>query len=177
MSLPWRRDSWDPQILQSKFMTGLTNLSRSSVIQTESGFFSRFTDAEVSSGGIESRWDQIFRNCPDRPWCPPSLMWNWHWVSFPGTRRPERSHLRLASRLRKSRAIPLLHLRLLVLGWILRNIKFIPCQIQYPVSELLWIQIGHVQDRKIAFRLYDVYIYLFVDVQDTVTILDYVLWN
>lgn len=110
MSLPWRRDSWDPQILQSKFMTGLTNLSRSSVIQTESGFFSRFTDAEVSSGGIESRWDQIFRNCPDRPWCPPSLMWNWHWVSFPGTRRPERSHLRLASRLRKSRAIPLLAL-------------------------------------------------------------------
>jgi hypothetical protein len=24
--------------------------------------------------GIESRWDEIFRTCPDRPWGPPSLL-------------------------------------------------------------------------------------------------------
>jgi len=50
MSFSWM-DSRDPQILQSKFIAGLTNLSRSSVLQTEFGFFSRFTDVEVSSGG------------------------------------------------------------------------------------------------------------------------------
>jgi len=60
MSLSWRMDSWDPQIMQSKFITLLTNLSRSSVLQTEFGFFSRFTDAEISSWGIESRWGRDF---------------------------------------------------------------------------------------------------------------------
>ena len=26
--------------------------------------------------GIESRWGEIFRTCPDRPWGPPSLLYN-----------------------------------------------------------------------------------------------------
>jgi len=26
--------------------------------------------------GIESRWSEIFRTCPDRPWGPPSLLYN-----------------------------------------------------------------------------------------------------
>jgi hypothetical protein len=26
--------------------------------------------------GIEFRWDEIFRTCPDRPWGPPSLLYN-----------------------------------------------------------------------------------------------------
>jgi hypothetical protein len=26
--------------------------------------------------GIESRWCEIFRTCPDRPWGPPSLLYN-----------------------------------------------------------------------------------------------------
>jgi len=26
---------------------------------------------------------EFFRNCPDRPWGPPSLMYNGYWV-FPG---------------------------------------------------------------------------------------------
>jgi hypothetical protein len=26
--------------------------------------------------GIESRWGDIFRTCPDRPWGPPSLLYN-----------------------------------------------------------------------------------------------------
>jgi hypothetical protein len=63
MSLSWRMDLWDPQILPNKFITGFTNFSCSSVLQTvqdvsetEFGFVSRFTDAEVSSGEIESRW-------------------------------------------------------------------------------------------------------------------------
>jgi len=25
--------------------------------------------------GIESRWGEIFRTCPDRPWGPPSLLY------------------------------------------------------------------------------------------------------
>ena len=33
--------------------------------------------------GIESRWGEIFRTCPDRPWGPPSLQYNGYRV-FPG---------------------------------------------------------------------------------------------
>ena len=33
--------------------------------------------------GIESRWGEIFRTCPDRPWGPPSLLYNGYRV-FPG---------------------------------------------------------------------------------------------
>jgi len=33
--------------------------------------------------GIESQWGRIFRTCPDRPWGPPSPLYNEHRV-FPG---------------------------------------------------------------------------------------------
>ena len=33
--------------------------------------------------GIESRWGEIFRNSPDRPWGPPSLLYSGYRV-FPG---------------------------------------------------------------------------------------------
>ena len=33
--------------------------------------------------GIESRWGEIFRTSPDRPWGPPSLLYNEYRV-FPG---------------------------------------------------------------------------------------------
>ena len=33
--------------------------------------------------GIESRWGEIFRTCPDRPWGPPSFLYNGYRV-FPG---------------------------------------------------------------------------------------------
>ena len=40
--------------------------------------------------GIESRWGgEIFRNRADRPWGPPSLLYNGHRISFPGVKRPE----------------------------------------------------------------------------------------
>jgi hypothetical protein len=32
--------------------------------------------------GIESREGEIFHVCPDRPWGPPSLLYNGYWV-FP----------------------------------------------------------------------------------------------
>ena len=36
--------------------------------------------------GIESRWGgEIFRTCPDRPWGPPSLLYNGYRV-FPGVK-------------------------------------------------------------------------------------------
>ena len=63
--------------------------------------------------GIESRWGEIFRTCPDRPWGPPSLLYNGYWVFPGGKERPGRdadpSPL-LVPCSRKSRAIPLLPL-------------------------------------------------------------------
>jgi hypothetical protein len=39
--------------------------------------------------GIESRWGgEIFRTSPDRPWGPPSLLYNGYRGSFPGVKRP-----------------------------------------------------------------------------------------
>jgi hypothetical protein len=35
--------------------------------------------------GIESRWGEIFRTCPDRPWGPPSLLYNGYQF-FPGVK-------------------------------------------------------------------------------------------
>ena len=36
--------------------------------------------------GIESRWDEVFRTCPDRPWGPPSLLYKGFRV-FPRVKR------------------------------------------------------------------------------------------
>jgi len=36
--------------------------------------------------GIESRGGEIFRNCPDLPWGPPSLLYNGYRV-FPGRKQ------------------------------------------------------------------------------------------
>jgi hypothetical protein len=38
--------------------------------------------------GIECRWGEIFRTRPDRPWGPPSLLFDGYRVSFPGVKRP-----------------------------------------------------------------------------------------
>ena len=43
------------------------------------------TDNGLDGPGIESRWDDIFRR-PDRPWNPPSLLYNGYRV-FPGGRK------------------------------------------------------------------------------------------
>ena len=40
--------------------------------------------------GIESRWSEIFRTCPDRPWGPPSLLYNGYRVFLGGKERPGR---------------------------------------------------------------------------------------
>jgi hypothetical protein len=41
--------------------------------------------------GIESRWGgKIFRTCPDRPWGPPSLLYNGYRVFPGGKERPGR---------------------------------------------------------------------------------------
>ena len=40
--------------------------------------------------GIESRWGEIFRTCPDRPWCPPSLLYNGYRVLHGGKVLPGR---------------------------------------------------------------------------------------
>jgi hypothetical protein len=40
--------------------------------------------------GIESRWGEILRTCPDRPWGPPSLLYNGYRVFPWGRKRPGR---------------------------------------------------------------------------------------
>ena len=41
--------------------------------------------------GIESRWGgEIYRTCPDRPWGPPSLLYNGYRVFPGGKERPRR---------------------------------------------------------------------------------------
>jgi len=45
----------------------------------------------LDSPGIESRWGgEIFRSCPDRPWGPPSLLYNGYRVFPGGKERPRR---------------------------------------------------------------------------------------
>jgi hypothetical protein len=40
--------------------------------------------------GIKSWWGEIFRTSPDRPWGPPSVLYNGYWI-FPGSKeRPGR---------------------------------------------------------------------------------------
>ena len=67
----------------------------------------------LESPEIESRWGEIFRTCPDRPWGPPSLPYNGYRVFSGDKERPGRdadpSPL-LVPWSRKGRAIPLLPL-------------------------------------------------------------------
>ena len=44
----------------------------------------------VDGLGIESRWGEIFRTCPDRPWGPPSLLYNGYRVFTGGEEQPGR---------------------------------------------------------------------------------------
>jgi len=63
------------------------------------------------SPGIESRRGEIFRKCPDRPWGPPSLLYNEYWIFPGGKERPGRESdpsLYLVLWPRKNRAIPLI---------------------------------------------------------------------
>jgi hypothetical protein len=49
------------------------------------------TDYRLDGPGIESRWGgEIFRTCPDRPWGPPSLLYNRYRVFSGGKERPGR---------------------------------------------------------------------------------------
>jgi len=60
---------------------------------------------------IDSRWDEIFRTCLERPWGPPSLLYNGYRV-FPGVKSGRgvtlTPHPLLVPWSRTSRAIPLL---------------------------------------------------------------------
>ena len=78
-----------PQNLRSEEMSLFSSryyifLGQGSVVGTATGY-------GLDDPGIESRWvGEIFRTCPDRPWGPPSLLYNGYWV-FPGAKeRPER---------------------------------------------------------------------------------------
>ena len=49
------------------------------------------TDYGPNGPGIESRWGEIFRTCPDRPWGPPGLLCNGYRVFPGGKERPGRA--------------------------------------------------------------------------------------
>ena len=44
----------------------------------------------LDGAGIESRWGEIFRTCPDQPWDPPSLLYSGYRVFPGGKERPGR---------------------------------------------------------------------------------------
>ena len=48
------------------------------------------TGCGLDGPGIESRKGGIFRTCPDRPWGPPSLLYNGYLVFPEGKERPGR---------------------------------------------------------------------------------------
>jgi hypothetical protein len=48
------------------------------------------TDYRLDGPGIESRWGEIFRTYPDRPWGPPSHLYNGHRVFTRGKERSGR---------------------------------------------------------------------------------------
>ena len=56
--------------------TTVTMVGRGSSVGIATGY-------GLDGPGIESRWGEIFRTCPDRPWGPPSLLYNVHRV-LPG---------------------------------------------------------------------------------------------
>ena len=68
---------------------------------------------ELPGQNIESHWGEIFRTCPNRPWDPPSLLYNRYRVFPGGKERPGRDADPLPLLVpwsRKSRAVPLLPL-------------------------------------------------------------------
>jgi len=44
----------------------------------------------LDGSGIKSRWSEILRTCPDRPWDPPSFLYNGYRVFPGGEERPRR---------------------------------------------------------------------------------------
>jgi hypothetical protein len=51
---------------------------------------STVTGYRLDGPGIEPGGGEIFRTCPDRPWGPPSLLYNGYWVFPGGKERPGR---------------------------------------------------------------------------------------
>jgi hypothetical protein len=73
-----------PTVVQYKGFSMVHEMQQYSVLSTYSHFtFYMYYPITVLDGpGIESQWGEIFR-CPDRPWGPPSLLYNGYRV-FPG---------------------------------------------------------------------------------------------
>ena len=68
------------------------------------------TDYGLDGPGIESRWGDILRTCPDRPWDPSSLLYNGYRIFPGGKKRPGRAAEHsppLVPRSWRSRVIPL----------------------------------------------------------------------
>ena len=74
-------------------MAGITEfnlVSVSSCVQIvgQDSVVGKATDYGLDGLGIGSRSGEIFLIRPDRPWGPPSLLYNGYCVSFPGVKRP-----------------------------------------------------------------------------------------
>ena len=97
-------------------------------------------DGPGSNPGV----DEIFPACPDRPWGPPSLLYNGYRV-FPGGRGGRGVGLTLHPHLecrgpRKSRAIPLLALRAFVASKKGENLPYcrVPVSVERMAARLVY---------------------------------------
>jgi hypothetical protein len=80
-----------PQIAIGRM--GSTGMNRSLWIPRGPGIVVGIaTGYGVDGPGIESRWGggEIFRTCPNRPWGPTSILYNWYRLFPRGKERPGR---------------------------------------------------------------------------------------
>ena len=65
------------------FQHSMSFLGRDSVVRIASRY-------GLGDPGIESRFGRDFPDPSDRPWGPPSLLYNRYWIFSPGVKRPGR---------------------------------------------------------------------------------------
>jgi hypothetical protein len=63
-------------------------LAKPTIIRGPGSLAGIATGYGLGGPGLESRRGDIFRTCPDRPWGPPSLLYNWYRVFPGGKERP-----------------------------------------------------------------------------------------
>jgi hypothetical protein len=82
-----------PVVNQSKTVITLkTIIFISSAVKSprvgQDSIVSIVTHYRMDGPGIKPGGGEIFHNCPDQPWGPPSLLSNEYWVSFPAVKWP-----------------------------------------------------------------------------------------
>jgi len=82
--------SWALECLLPFFKSPLEVFYICHTLARGSGYLSRYSDWLGTVRGSNPGGGEIFRTCPDRPWGPPSLLYNGHRVFPGGKERPGR---------------------------------------------------------------------------------------